>query len=141
MVMSEVKFKTDGLAGFKERVLKHARALDRSESLPSETTVSFSSIHEMFRILTPKRVVLLERLAQHGSRPVNLLAQDVHRTRKSVLRDIVVLRRIGAVDTAFVNEHGKPRTFIARPLAGRYEFNCSISPGTRLPAPRLFAAK
>jgi predicted transcriptional regulator len=113
---------TDGAVGFKERVLSHARALDNGKALPAENGITFNSVHEMLQVLTPKRIVLLETLTTTGERPVNLLAKDLRRKRSSVLRDISILRKIGVVSTAY----DKSRVFTAKPLATRYEFQCSI---------------
>ena len=120
--MAKLKVYTDGLEGFEARTMSHARALDRGDSLPAHNSVTFSSMHEMLHVLTPKRLTLLETLATNGSRPVNLLAKDVRRKRDAVLRDINVLRKIGVVSTGY----DETRVFTAKPLATRFEFVCSI---------------
>ncbi len=123
--MANVIFKSDGLDGFKKRVLENARALDRGETLPSETTYSFESPNEMLKVLTQSRINLLERLSLHGRQPVTLLARDLRRNRAAVIRDLGVLRRIGVVHTTMIRSAPKP-VFYAEPLAKRVDFVCSI---------------
>jgi predicted transcriptional regulator len=124
--MPEIIFKSDGLEGFKERVLKHARALDDGEMLPSETTYSFDSPAEMLRILTRPRIHLLEKLASDGKQPVNMLAKKLRRTNSAVIRDLAVLKKIGVVRTSFAGKIPHKSVLFASAAATRYDFVCSI---------------
>lgn len=126
--MAEVVFKTDGLEGFKRRVLEHARALDRGELLPSQTTFSFESPKELIGLLTPRRIDLLQKLASDGDLPVNLLAKKLRRTRSAINRDLGILKRMGVVRTRSVPNAGHGRMTLASPLAAEYDFVCSIRP-------------
>jgi predicted transcriptional regulator len=122
--MAEISFRSDGLDGFRRRVLDHARMLDCGDPLPSETTVSFESPQEMFRVLSPRRILLLQTLTSSGGQPVDLLAESLGRNRLAIARDLGILRKFGAVE--IVKRGGPTTSVVVRPVATRYDFVCSI---------------
>lgn len=124
--MAKVTFHSDGFEGFRRRVLEHARALDRGEPIRTETTLSFESPSEMFRVLSPKRLDLLQTLASKGGRPVEDLAKELGRTGLSVSRDVGILKRLGAVSTTRRGTDEAKGKVIVEAVAARFTFVSSI---------------
>ncbi len=123
----KISIRDDGMQGFVRRARQHAQALDRGETLPAETTVSFVNSVAMSSVFTPMRIVLLETIVADGAMPVNLLARRLKRERSAVARDVKLLRDTGVVETERVINPGHGRVTVVKPLARRYEFVWTVS--------------
>lgn len=117
---NKVHIRNDGVKGFFGRTREHARNLDRRVELASEMTISFESVSDMMRVLSPQRVRILT-VARQGAKPVSSFASGLNRDTRAVSRDIDLLEEFGLLRTRYeVNPgHGKRR--IVEPCAAKYE--------------------
>ena len=84
-----------------------ARASRQGEKLPRSTPVlSFPSIKEMARTLTPKRLELLRLIRRNDPQSVRQLAVLAGRDIKNVSTDLKVLENLGLVEA---EERESPR--------------------------------
>lgn len=75
-------------------------AAQKGKDLPRATPVlSFPSIAEMARTLTPKRLELLRLIRRHRPQSVRQLASLAERDIKNVSTDLRVLENLGLVET------------------------------------------
>lgn len=76
-----------------------AKAAQRGKALPKATPVlSFPSIAEMARTLTPKRLELLRLIRRHRPQSARELASLAKRDIKNVSTDLRVLENLGLVE-------------------------------------------
>ena len=84
-----------------------AKASRKDEKLPRSTPVlSFPSIKEMARTLTPKRLELLRLIRRNDPQSVRQLAALAGRDIKNVSTDLKVLENLGLVES---EERASPR--------------------------------
>jgi len=73
-----------------------AAALTKDESLPSR--ISFDNVQALWKILSPKKMELLQAMAGQGCLPVREIARRVNRDVSAVHRDIKALADAGLVE-------------------------------------------
>jgi predicted transcriptional regulator len=110
---------------FFARSLERARRLDRRERLPRELRLTFEDPADLLRVLTARRVSLLQAVR---TRPggVSELAERLKRDRTAVKRDVRVLTTFGLVQTREEVNPGHGRRKVVEPLAERYELVATI---------------
>ncbi len=116
----------DGVDEFFQRARKHARMLDRGETLPSETTIIFEDPVQLLGMLTVERKRLLHTLRDEGATPITALAERLGRDKRAVSRDVSAMREHGMVKTKYVVDSGKKRNMVVMPTAKRLELKAAI---------------
>jgi len=111
----------DGFKAFFKKTHERARALDRGEKIPSETTVYFESAADMFRMLTTQRVRLMQELRETGPVSITILADSLGRNKRAVSRDVSSMREAGVLKTEYAANAGHGRRLIVKPIAKRVE--------------------
>lgn len=94
--MSKLTIKTGTEDGFFHRGRQLARAADRGEALPSESTISVEDPADVVKLITAARLVLLRAIKEMlGS--ITQISERLHRDRNAVERDVDELARAGLV--------------------------------------------
>jgi len=83
---------TDGLEGFKRHAMERARAMDEGRKIPPSRGITFESAADMVRLLTPRRLDLLQTIKKK-KRTVSIqeLAATLGRDVSAVRRDVTAL--------------------------------------------------
>ncbi len=81
---------------FWARTLEMARKVDRGEPLEPENSISVESLADLQALLTEERIRLVQA-ARRNRHSLTSLAGELGRDRKSVVRDVNELRRLGVV--------------------------------------------
>jgi predicted transcriptional regulator len=90
---------------FFSRMRTNARRLDRSETLPPSTTVSFEDPADVLDVITPARLRLLQAIGKAGT-PLFTLATSLSRDPSAVRRDVTLLESKHLVKTRKVSNPG-----------------------------------
>lgn len=125
MRKGKVSIQTGTADEFFSRVRRHARKLDRGESLPAEINITFEDPVELLNILTSERVRLLRR-AKAGSLPISDLASRLKRDVRAVSRDVVLLEKAGLLRTSYRSNPGHGKLKIVEPVARGYKLTASL---------------
>jgi len=81
---------------FFQRGRQLARAADRREALPSESTISFEDPADVVKLITTARLALFRAIKEMpGS--ITQISERLHRDRSAVKRDVDELARAGLV--------------------------------------------
>ncbi len=123
--MESMSFKSEAFEDFRRGALERAKAVDRRERLPSKSIVSFESPVELARLLSPRRVALLQSLSATGSQSLSRLAEALGRKRTAVKKDAAILAEVGAVFLTRRVRDGIRETWV-KPAARHFEFNSTI---------------
>ena len=105
---------TDGLAGWAKRARARAQAMDEGRSFPASVGITFESAAEMAKLLTPKRIQLVEHVRKSPGF-LRDVAATVGRDERAVSRDIAALSKYGIVRSEWVGNpgHGRARRITA----------------------------
>ena len=114
-----------GVKGFFNRAREHARKLDRGEELAAQKTVSFESVNDMIRVLSPERVRIL-RATREGAKPVSSVASGLKRDTRAVSRDIDLLEQFGLLHTRYEANPGHGKRRMVEALAAEYELVATV---------------
>ncbi|MCK6389162.1 HVO_A0114 family putative DNA-binding protein [Zoogloea sp.] len=94
--MSKLTIKTATEDDFFQRGRQLARAADRGEALPSESTISFEDPADVVKLITAARLALFRAIKEMpGS--ITQISERLHRDRSAVKRDVDELARAGLV--------------------------------------------
>ncbi|GAC1430947.1 MAG: hypothetical protein NVSMB62_28160 [Acidobacteriaceae bacterium] len=116
----------DGVDEFFRRARRNARALDRGEILPDESTIIFEDPAHLLRMLTAEKKELMKALRSGGPTPIGALAERLGRDKRAVSRDVAAMREHGLVRTEYVAGAGKRRNLVVMPTAKRLELKAAI---------------
>jgi predicted transcriptional regulator len=95
--MDEVKIHVEGVDAFMERTKEMARRLDRGDHLHGEAHISFESMEELLKVLTPNRWTLLRTLRAKGPTSIRALAKALARDYRGVHADVTALIDAGLI--------------------------------------------
>ena len=94
--MSKLTIKTGTEDDFFQRGRQLARAADRREALPSESTINFEVPADVVKLITTARLALFRAIKEMpGS--ITQISERLHRDRSAVKRDVDELARAGLV--------------------------------------------
>lgn len=101
----ELKLYIEDTADFKKKIKAELRAIDRGESKKlREDSISFQSLDQLRKFLTPKRLELLRVIRHKKPRSIYELAKLVGRTPENVNTDIKFLEQLGFVEVSKIKE-------------------------------------
>lgn len=103
MTGNRLTFEIELASSFEARALDIARALDRGESVPAQTHLSFPDMETLLTVLTPKRFALLRTLRQTGPSSIRALAAATGRDYKAVHTDVSALIAVGLIERQAVD--------------------------------------
>ena len=78
--------------------LAAAKELDAGKEAAVREAIYFSSTQDMLRVLSPKRMVMLQELREAGAMSVRALAQLLGRDYKNVHTDVKELEKRGLIE-------------------------------------------
>lgn len=96
--MSEVRLQVETLDQFFDGAAAAARRIDRGESAGQPGRISFESMEQLLRVLTPNRWTLLRRLRAIGPSSIRGLAHALRRDYRGVHSDVAALRVAGLIE-------------------------------------------
>ncbi len=126
--MDKMSFHSDGFEGFRRRAMENAKAADGGKQFPSQASSTFRSSAELRRVLSPRRILILQCLAAHGPQPFDSLRETLGCETAALKRDLSLLRRVGALSIKRRTQQGAQETWV-KPAATRFEFIFSIGQG------------
>ena len=95
----ELKLYIEDTAEFKEKIKGELRAIDRGKAKKlGEDSISFQSLDQFRKFLTPKRLELLRVIRHKKPSSIYNLAKLVSRTPENVSTDIKFLEQLGFVE-------------------------------------------
>ena len=115
-----------GAGGFFKRARSHAKALDRGETIRSETVIAFEDPADFMRMITRERLRLLESLRDAGESPITELALRLKRNKRAVSRDVSALKEHGLLVTKYVTNAGHGRNLVVMRTAKRLKLRAAI---------------
>ena len=101
----ELKLYIEDTSEFKKKVSGELRAIDRGKAKKlGEDSISFQSLGQLRKFLTPKRLELL-RVIRH-KKPMSMyeLAKIVSRTPENVITDMKFLEQLGFVEVDRIHD-------------------------------------
>ena len=110
---------------FFRRSETRTQKLDRGERLLPEMRLTFEDPADLLRVLTAKRVRVLDAVRRNPA-PVSELAALLKRDRTAVRRDVRILTTFGLVSTHEETNPGHGRRKIVGPLASKCELVTTI---------------
>jgi predicted transcriptional regulator len=96
--MNEVKILVESPDSFFQAALKMARRLDQGDHTPSPASISFASMEQLFRVLTPNRWTLLRALKKSDATSVRALSAILNRDYRGVHADVAALLKAGLIE-------------------------------------------
>lgn len=96
--MNEVKILVESADSFFQAALEMARRLDKGDYSQSQASISFTSMEQLLRVLTPNRWVLLRALKGTGASSVRALSAVLKRDYRGVHADVAVLLNAGLIE-------------------------------------------
>lgn len=101
----ELKLYVESTANFKKKIGKEVRAIDKGGAKKlRENSISFQSIDQLRKFLTPKRLELLRVIRYKKPKSIYELAKLVKRTPENVNTDIKFLEQMGFVEVTRIKE-------------------------------------
>ena len=97
--MSKLTIKTGNEEEFFQRGRQLARAADRGQALPEESTISFEDPADVLKLITAARLALF-RAIKEAPGSITEISGRLHRDRSAVKRDVDELERAGLVTVA-----------------------------------------
>lgn len=117
------------LIGSLDEFLANGRALardaDAGRPITPDFSIMFDDPKEMAAVLTPRRIELLEHI-RTGAASITHLAEQLHRDRAAVKRDIDALTRAGMVKLTEKPLPGHGKQKIVETLAERFVVMATI---------------
>jgi hypothetical protein len=83
----------------------------RSEDVRIQERVTLKTF-DIYRVITPKRMELLDYLQTHRPESIKILAQELRRNYKNTYDDVKALETYGLVELLHEGKNKKPVTFI-----------------------------
>jgi predicted transcriptional regulator len=96
--MNEVKLMVESLDQFFDGASTAARRIDRGDTRPHSSQISFESMELLLKVLTPNRWTLLRKLRAIGASSIRALAHDLGRDYRGVHSDVAALREAGLIE-------------------------------------------
>ena len=101
----ELKLYIEDTSEFKKKIKGELAAIDRDKSKKlKEDSISFQSLDQLRKFLTPKRIELLRMIRHKKPGSMYELAKLVGRTPENVNTDVKFLKHLGFVETTRVKE-------------------------------------
>lgn len=101
----ELKLYIEDTAEFKKKIKEELRAIDKGKVKKlSEDSISFQSLNQLRKFLTPKRLELLRVIKHKTPSSIYELAKLVGRAPENVNMDIKFLGQLGFVEVTKVKE-------------------------------------
>ncbi|MBI2667806.1 HTH domain-containing protein [Candidatus Woesearchaeota archaeon] len=101
----ELKLYIEDMEEFKKKIKSELKEIDMGRSKRfKEDTISFQSLDQLRKFLTPKRLELLRIIKHKKPRSMYELAKLVGRTPENVNTDIKFLKELGFVEVTNVRE-------------------------------------
>ena len=95
--MNEVKIRVDDLDVFAAQTMEVARRLDAGGRRKQASVISFETVEQLLRALTPGRWTLLRGLRAEGPSSIRALAGVLARDYRGVHADVMALMEVGLV--------------------------------------------
>jgi len=102
--MNEIRIGVGGMKEFFERARDAAARLDRGDQTPQPAEILFARPEMLFRLLTPNRWIVLQRLRGAGPSSIRALSKALGRDYRGVHADVMALLDAGLIEK---NEAGK----------------------------------
>jgi predicted transcriptional regulator len=103
-----VHVKTETMDDFFNRGKSLAKRLDKGEKVTSQRIVSFEDPEDLIKFLTQNKRALLAAIRKKP-KSISSLANELHRSRSSIDKDIQMLEAIGIVESEYVSNPGHGR--------------------------------
>lgn len=100
----ELKLYIEDTEDFKKKVREELKGIDKGKRMFREDSISFQSLDQLRKFLTPKRLELLRAIRHKKPESIYELAKFVNRTPENVNSDIKLLKRFGFVETVTVKD-------------------------------------
>lgn len=101
----KLKLYIEDTVQFRKKVRKELKAIDRSKSKKlGEDSISFQSLDQFRKFLTPKRLELLRVIRHKKPGSIYELAKLVNRTPENVNTDVRFLEQLGFVEITKVKD-------------------------------------
>ena len=101
----ELKLYIEDTSEFKRKIKEELVTIDKNKSKKlKEDSISFQSLDQLRKFLTPKRIELLRIIRHKKPRSMYELAKLVGRTPENVNTDVKFLEQLGFVETTKVKE-------------------------------------
>jgi len=101
----ELKLYIEGTAEFKEKIKGELRAIDKGKTKKlGEDSISFQSLDQLRKFLTPKRLELLRMIRHKKPKSLYELAKLVGRTPENVNTDMKFLEQLGFVEVNRIHD-------------------------------------
>ncbi len=94
----EIKAVVGSLDSMMTDSLAAAKELDAGKEAAVREAIYFSSTQDMLRVLSPKRMVVLQELHEAGAMSIRALAQLLGRDYKNVHTDVKELEKRGLIE-------------------------------------------
>ncbi len=109
MKVKKIRVAIQGLDDTLKEAGKIYEQASAGKAVKQKSAIYFSSIKEMRRVLTEKRLALIKTIKDKKPSSLYDLAKLVHRDLKNVLQDITYLQALGIVDVADRGDKKVPR--------------------------------
>ena len=96
--MDEVKIQVENIDAFFASAVEMARKLDEGDYSTEPASLSFASMEQFLRIMTPNRWSLLRALRQSGPSSIRALSQLLARDYRGVHADVSALTDAGLIE-------------------------------------------
>ena len=96
--MNEVKIQVESMDSFFESAIEMARRLDEGDRSEQPASLSFASMEQFLRIMSPNRWSLLRALRQSGPSSIRALSQLLGRDYRGVHADVAALLETGLIE-------------------------------------------
>ena len=101
----ELKLYIEDTAEFKKKINQELRTIDRNKAKKlKEDSISFQSLDQLRKFLTPKRLELLRIIRHRNPKSMYELAKLVDRTPENVNTDVKFLEQLGFVEVTKVQD-------------------------------------
>lgn len=101
----KLKLYIEDMEQFKKKIKEELRAIDKGKAKKlKEDSISFHSLDQLRKFLTPKRLELLRVIRHKKPRSIYELAKLVDRTSENVNTDLKFLEQLGFVEVTKVKE-------------------------------------
>ena len=124
--MNNVRVSSGSVKDFFKRSHERAVKLDKKEKLPANLRITFEDPADLMRALSAQRVRMLQVVRRKPRPTVTKLSAILKRDRKSVIRDVVVLEKLGLIRTRTEANPGHGVVKIVEPLAGKYHLTATL---------------
>jgi predicted transcriptional regulator len=96
--MDEVKIKVESRETFFASAVKRAVKIDKGDFSAGPATISYETMEQFLRIMTPNRWSLLRALRQSGASSIRALSHQLARDYRGVHADVAALLESGLIE-------------------------------------------